>query len=131
MLTGAHVVIYSKNPEADRAFFKDILRFPSVDAGRGWQIFGLPGAEVAFHPHERNDRHAMYFLCDDLRAQLAALQKKGVAFGPISEERWGKRTTILLPSGGQIGLYEPKHPIAIAHKSKSSMRTKPKVRKKR
>jgi catechol 2,3-dioxygenase-like lactoylglutathione lyase family enzyme len=111
VLTGAHVVVYSKNAEADRAFFSDVLGFRSVDAGHGWLIFAVPAAEVAFHPHDQNNKHEMFFTCDDLRKQVAALQKKGVQVGSVSEERWGARTTILLPGGGAIGLYEPKHPV--------------------
>ena len=103
MLTGAHVVIYSKDAEADRKFFRDILGFRSVDAGHGWLIFGLPAAEVAFHPHDKNNQHEMYFVCDNLKTQMAALEKKGVRFGEIAEERWGTRTTISLPGGGEIG----------------------------
>ena len=117
MLTGAHVVIYSKNAEADRKFFADILGFGSVDAGHGWLIFELPAAEVAFHPHDKNNQHEMYFVCDNLKAHMAALEKKGVRFSEIAEERWGIRTTILLPGGGEIGLYEPKHPVTFGKAS--------------
>src|SRR5262249_49138611 len=111
VLTGAHVVVYSQDAEADRAFFRDILGFRWVDAGRGCLIFAVPAAEVAFHPHDQNNKHEMFFTCDDLKVQVAALQKKGVQVGKISEERWGARTTISLPGGGAIGLYEPKHPV--------------------
>lgn len=112
MLTGAHIIVYSKDPEADRTFFKDILGFRSVDAGHGWLIFALPAAEVAFHPQDENNKHEMYFTCDDITAEVADLRKKHVQVGEISEERWGTRTTISLPSGGTIGLYQPKHPVA-------------------
>jgi catechol 2,3-dioxygenase-like lactoylglutathione lyase family enzyme len=118
MLTGAHVVIYSRDAEADRAFFRDILGFRSVDAGHGWLIFGLPAAEVAFHPHDQNNKHEMYFLCDDLKGQMGALKKKGVRFSAIAEEQWGIRTTISLPGGGEIGLYEPKHPVTFGNRIK-------------
>jgi catechol 2,3-dioxygenase-like lactoylglutathione lyase family enzyme len=111
MLTGAHVVIYSKDAESDRAFFRDVLGFRSVDAGHNWLIFALPAAEAAFHPHDENNVHEMYLVCDNLRAQMAALEKKGVRFGEIAEQRWGTHTTMLLPGGGVIGLYEPKHPV--------------------
>jgi catechol 2,3-dioxygenase-like lactoylglutathione lyase family enzyme len=76
MITGAHVVIYSKDPDADRAFFRDVLKFPSVDAGHGWLIFGMPGAEVAFHPSEKNNLHELYFMCNDLKAMMESLKKK-------------------------------------------------------
>ena len=113
MLTGAHIVVYSKDAEADRAFFKDTLGFRWVDAGHHWLIFAVPAAEVAFHPHDQNNRHEMFFTCDDIDAQVAALQKKGVQVDKISEEQWGTRTTISLPGGGAIGLYEPKHPVTV------------------
>jgi catechol 2,3-dioxygenase-like lactoylglutathione lyase family enzyme len=111
MITGAHVVIYSKDADADRAFFKDVLKFPSVDAGNGWLIFAMPGAEVAFHPSEKNDRHELYFMCDDLKAMMESLKK--VACGPVHEERWGSITKMKLPGGGEVGLYQPKHPTAL------------------
>jgi catechol 2,3-dioxygenase-like lactoylglutathione lyase family enzyme len=128
-LLGAHIVIYSKDAAADRAFFRDILGLRSVDAGRGWLIFEVPAAEVAFHPHDQNDKHEMYFMCDDLRTQLEALKKKGVRFREISEERWGTRTSISLPGGGEVGLYEPKHPVTFGKASRRKNRTK--ERKKR
>ena len=123
---GAHVVIYSKDAEADRKFFRTILGFRSVDAGNGWLIFGLPAAEVAFHPHDKNNQHEMYFVCDSLKRQMAALKKKGVRFGEIAEERWGTRTTISLPGGGEIGLYEPKHPVTFGKASGGWKATKAK-----
>lgn len=113
MITGAHVVVYSKDPDADRAFFKDVLKFPSVDVGRGWLIFGMPGAEVAFHPSEKNDVHELFFTCDDLTAMMESLKKQRVVCGPVHEERWGSVTKIKLPGGGEIGLYQPKHPTAL------------------
>ncbi len=131
MLTGAHIVIYSTDPEADRNFFRDILGFSSVDAGHGWLIFGLPAAEVAFHPHDKNNQHEMYFVCDNLKAQKAALKKKGVQFGDIAEERWGTRTTITLPGGGALGLYQPKHPVTFGQTAKPRKGTKPKKSKRR
>lgn len=113
MLTGAHVIVYSKDPEADRAFFRDVLKFSSVDAGHGWLIFALPPAEAAFHPSEGNDRHELYFMCDDLKATVASLKASKVECGAVREERWGSLTTIALPGGGKIGVYQPKHPTAI------------------
>src|SRR5215469_8123167 len=109
MINGAHVVIYSKDPEADRAFFRDILKFPAVDAGHGWLIFALPTAESAFHPAEANGRHELYLMCDDLNSEMKGLRAKGVVCTDAVEARWGSITTIRLPSGGAIGLYEPKH----------------------
>ncbi len=110
MINGAHVVIYSKDAEADRAFFRDVLGFRSVDAGHGWLIFALPAPEAAFHPAEENDRHELYLMCENLKAEIAALRAKGVECAEVVEERWGSLTRIRLPGGGAIGLYEPKHP---------------------
>jgi catechol 2,3-dioxygenase-like lactoylglutathione lyase family enzyme len=89
MISGAHVVIYSNNAEADRAFFRDVLGFPSVDAGRGWLIFALPPAEAAFHPAEENSGHEFYLMCEDLKAEMASLAKRNVRFSTIEEARWG------------------------------------------
>jgi catechol 2,3-dioxygenase-like lactoylglutathione lyase family enzyme len=117
MIFGAHVIVYSKDAEADRAFFRDVLGFKSVDAGHGWLIFALPPAEAAFHPDENpgeNDRHELYLMCDDLKAEMSALRRKGVACSDVHRERWGSITRIKLPGGGQIGLYQPKHSTAVA-----------------
>jgi catechol 2,3-dioxygenase-like lactoylglutathione lyase family enzyme len=114
MIFGAHTILYSKDAEADRLFLKDVLGFPSVDAGHGWLIFALPPSEAAIHPAEENGRHELYLMCDDLPAEIAALSAKGVHCSPPQEERWGSITKIPLPGGGHIGLYQPRHPIAIA-----------------
>ena len=113
MISGTHVIIYSKDAEADRAFFQKVLGFSSVDAGHGWLIFALPPAEAAFHPSEENNKHELYFMCQDLAAEMSDLQEKGVSCSPVHEERWGSITTITLPGGGTIGLYQPKHPTAV------------------
>lgn len=114
MIFGAHVIIYSKDPEADRVFFRDILGFSFVDAGHNWLIFALPPAEAAFHPHDENDTHELYFMCDDLKAEIASLRERNVSCSEIQEARWGSITTVPLPGGGKVGLYQPKHPVAIA-----------------
>jgi catechol 2,3-dioxygenase-like lactoylglutathione lyase family enzyme len=116
MIFGAHVIVYSKNAEADRAFFRDTLGFKSVDAGHGWLIFALPPAEAAFHPSDKNGVHELYFLCDDLKAEMASLAKKHVKCSEVHEERWGSITKIRLPGGGDVGLYQPKHPTALGLK---------------
>jgi catechol 2,3-dioxygenase-like lactoylglutathione lyase family enzyme len=113
MISGAHVIVYSKDADADRAFFRDVLRFPSVDAGRGWLIFALPPAEAAFHPVDENGRHELYLMCDDLKAEMASLKEQGVVCSEVQEARWGSITQIRLPSGGEVGLYQPKHPTAL------------------
>ncbi len=116
MIHGAHVVIYSENAEADREFFRDVLGFRSVDAGHGWLIFALPPAEVAFHPAEENVGHEFYLMCDDLKAETASLEKRSVQFSAVEEARWGSFTKMRLPGGGTVGLYQPKHPTALALK---------------
>jgi hypothetical protein len=113
MISGAHVIIYSKDPVADRAFCRDVLKFSSVDAGHGWLIFALPPAEVAFHPAEKTTVHELYFMCDDLEVTMRTLGGRNVKCGPVNEQRWGRLTEITLPGGGHIGLYQPKHPVAI------------------
>jgi catechol 2,3-dioxygenase-like lactoylglutathione lyase family enzyme len=113
MISGAHVIIYSQDAEADRAFFRDVLGFASVDAGHGWLIFGMPPAEAAFHPADDSSCHELYFMCDDLKAEMSALAKKGVACSAGHQERWGSITELRLPGGGEIGLYQPKHPTAL------------------
>jgi catechol 2,3-dioxygenase-like lactoylglutathione lyase family enzyme len=116
MINGAHVVIYTKAPEADRAFFRDVLKFPSVDAGHGWLIFAMPQLEAAFHDSEKNDQHELFLMCDNLDATLLELKSKKVRVSDITEQRWGKLASFALPGGGKIGLYEPKHPTAFKPK---------------
>jgi catechol 2,3-dioxygenase-like lactoylglutathione lyase family enzyme len=113
MISGAHVILYSKDADADRAFFRDVLGFKSVDAGHGWLIFALPPAEAAFHPSEEGAVHELYFMCDDLEAEMASLAKKNVSCSAVHEERWGSITRMRLPGGGEVGLYQPKHPTAL------------------
>jgi catechol 2,3-dioxygenase-like lactoylglutathione lyase family enzyme len=110
MINGAHVIIYSHDAEADRNFFRDVLGYPHVDAGHGWLIFKLPPAEVAVHPADGPAAHELYLMCDDVEATIAELTAKGVVCTPISEERWGRRTSLKLPGGGDLGLYQPSHP---------------------
>jgi catechol 2,3-dioxygenase-like lactoylglutathione lyase family enzyme len=122
MISGAHVILYSNDAAADRVFLRDILGLASVDAGHGWLIFALPPAEVAVHPADppsgEQDRHELYFMSDDLKLELAALNKKGVQCSNVQEERWGSLSKIRLPGGGEIGLYQPKHPTALKLTSK-------------
>lgn len=112
MIDGAHLLLYSTDADADRAFLRDVLSFPHVDAGRGWLIFALPPAEIAVHP-DAASRTELYLMCDDLHAEVRTLEAKGVACAAIEQVRWGLRTAITLPSGGRLGLYQPTHPIAI------------------
>jgi hypothetical protein len=114
MVSGAHLIIYSKDAEVDRAFFRDVFGFRSVDAGHGWLIFALPPAEAAFHPSDENAvAHELYLMCDDLKAEMTSLAKKHVVCSEVHEARWGSITKIRLPGGGEVGLYQPKHPTAL------------------
>ena len=116
MISAAHIVVYSKDAEADRAFFRDVLKFKSVDAGHGWLIFALPPGEAAFHPSDENGALELYFISDDLKAEMASLAKRDVKCSEIQEARWGSITKMRLPGGGTVGLYQPKHPVAIGLK---------------
>jgi catechol 2,3-dioxygenase-like lactoylglutathione lyase family enzyme len=125
MISGTHILLYSKNPEADRTFFRDVLKFRAVDAGGGWLIFALPPAEMGVHPSDgvSGPRHAdheiaptvLYLMCDDLRSTVASLTAKNVVCTEVETENWGVRTTFRLPSGAEIGLYQPTHPTAIGN----------------
>ena len=111
MITGAHAIIFTNNTDAVRAFVRDVLELSSVDAGDGWLIFALPAAELAVHPAEDAGHHELYLTCNDIHATVAELQRKGVEFSrPISDERWGLLTAITMPDGGELRLYQPKHP---------------------
>lgn len=123
MISGAHLLLYSRDPDADRAFFRDVLGFSSVDAGEGWLIFALPPAELGIHPGDGTfvERHAdhelsgsiLYLMCDDLTQTIASLHSKGVQTTAITEAGWGITTTIRLPGGGGLGLYQPRHATAL------------------
>jgi hypothetical protein len=122
MIIGSHVLLYSGKPEADRVFFRDVLEFRSVDVGGGWLIFELPPAEAALHPAEGDTGKVhggrllgaeLYLMCDDLQSLIQSLEAKNVTCSPVEEARWGTKTTIPLPSGGAIGLYQPRHQMAL------------------
>jgi catechol 2,3-dioxygenase-like lactoylglutathione lyase family enzyme len=113
MIFGAHVIVYSKDATADRIFLREVLGFSSVDAGHGWLIFAPPPAEVAVHPAEEDDRRELYFMCDDLKAEISTLATKGVQCSDVQDARWGSITKIRLPGGSEGGLYEPWHPTAL------------------
>lgn len=113
MIIGAHTVIYSRDSQADRAFLRDVLGFTNVDAGNGHLIFKLPPSEIAIHPTEAQEFHEIYFMCDNLLNTIADLESKGIMCSGVSDEEWGKLTSIILPGGGSVGLYEPSHPTAI------------------
>jgi hypothetical protein len=109
MITGAHSILYSRNPDADRALLRDVLGLPHVDVGGGWLIFGLPPAEVAVHPSDSNDVHELYFMCDDIEAFAREMAARNIACGPVLNRGWGLLVEMALPGGGKIGVYEPRH----------------------
>jgi len=114
MINGVHALIYTKNADAVRAFFRDILGAPHVDAGRGWLIFALPPAELGIHPAEGEESHELYLMCDDIDRTLVELRAKGIeAAGEISDQGWGRVTSITIASGVTLGLYQPRHPTAL------------------
>ena len=114
MITGVHALVFSRDAEAVRAFFRDVLGLPSVDAGGGWLIFALPPAELAAHPAEQSGAQELYLMCDDIAATVEELKAKGVEFAtPVTEQGFGLMTRLKLPGGGELGLYEPRHPTAI------------------
>src|SRR6476619_4840715 len=109
MIHGAHVILYSRDSDADRAFIRDVLGFPYVDVGHGWLIFAVPPSEVAVHPAEGEPSHELYLMCDDVRAFVKDMGTRGVACDEISEQRWGSLTSVKLPGGASLGVYQPKH----------------------
>ena len=127
MITGAHSFIYSMKPEADRAFLRDVLRFPNVDVGDGWLIFGLPPSEVAVHPSEKNNVHEFYLMCEDIEVFVAAMKERKVGCGPVLNRGWGLLSEVSLPGGGKLGVYQPRHarPKAAAASRKVASRPRP------
>jgi catechol 2,3-dioxygenase-like lactoylglutathione lyase family enzyme len=114
VINGAHAIIYSRDADADRAFVRDTLGWRSVDAGHGWLIFALPPAELAFHPTDGPDQHELFLMCDDVDRTVEELRAKGVEITrPVSDAAFGRLTAVRLPGGGEIGLYEPRHPTAL------------------
>ena len=109
MIIGAHSVIYSTNPEADRKFLKDVLQLSNVDVGGGWLIFGLPPSEVAVHPSEKNNVHEFYLMCTDVNEFIRKMKQHQIDCSPVHTERWGLLTQVTLPGGGRLGVYQPTH----------------------
>jgi catechol 2,3-dioxygenase-like lactoylglutathione lyase family enzyme len=109
MITGLHTIIYSRDAEADRIFLHEVLGFRAVDIGGGWLIFAAPPTELAIHPDERNGRHEIYLMCDDVAAEMDRLAGHGVECAPVTDEGWGLLTSLRLPGGGTLGLYQPLH----------------------
>jgi hypothetical protein len=114
MISGMHAILYSRDADRDRIFFRDVLDFPHVDVGHGWLIFALPPAELAVHPAS-NEHHELFLMCDDVHAVVSKLKEKNVEFtSPVKNEGWGLLTRFRLPGGSEIGLYQPKHALAHA-----------------
>jgi hypothetical protein len=109
MITGAHSIIYSTNPDADRTFLRDVIGLTHVDVGHGWLIFGLPPSEVAVHPAETNGTHALYFMCDDIEDFVAGMKARDIACDAVQNQGWGLLTQVTLPGGGKLGVYQPRH----------------------
>ena len=109
MITGTHAIIYSSNADADKAFFKDILKLTNVDVGRGWLIFGLPPSELAVHPAENSTTHELYLMCDDISLFIEAMGKHNIACTEPQDQGWGILTQLTLPGGGSLGVYQPRH----------------------
>jgi hypothetical protein len=136
VIIGAHSILYSRKPDADRAYLRDVLRLPSVDVGGGWLIFGLPPSEVAVHPSDENDVHELYLMCDDVEVFIADMKKRGIACGPVHNPGWGVLTHVMLPGGGKLGVYEPRHarpkPMRVGKPAKKPVTKSParKTRKK-
>lgn len=109
MIIGAHSILYSRNPDADRALLRDVLGLPHVDVGGGWLIFGLPPAEVAVHPSDENDVHELYLMCDDIKSFAADMRKRNIDCGAVLDRGWGLLVELCLPGGGKLGVYQPRH----------------------
>lgn len=131
MITGAHSIIYSASPVADRAFLRDVLGLPHVDVGDGWLIFGLPPAEVAVHPSEDNDVHEFYLMCEDVQAFVDEMSEHGISCSEVRTAGWGLLTQLTLPGGGKLGVYQPRHarPKAMSVRKRSKKSPRPAARK--
>jgi catechol 2,3-dioxygenase-like lactoylglutathione lyase family enzyme len=115
MVIGVHAILYTSNAERTRVFLRDTLGLRSVDAGGGWLIFALPPAELAAHPTADQPRHELYLMCDEIHATIEELKAGGVEFtGDVTEQGWGLTTSLKVPGGGELGLYEPRHPTPLA-----------------
>lgn len=126
MIIGAHSVIYSREPEADRRFLRDVLKLPFIDVGEGWLIFGLPPSELAVHPSRKNSVHEFYFMCADVHGFVAAMKRRRISCGPIRDMGWGQLTEVTLPGGGKLGIYQARHgrPKSMRPGAKAARRTR-------
>ena len=129
MINGVHVLIYSKKAAADKKFFRDVLKCPHVDVGGGWLIFGLPPSELAFHPSPDVISQELYLMCDDIHQFVAEMKKHDIQCGKISSQSWGLHTKLILPSGGKLGVYQPKHERPKPMKARSIIKNKKSITK--
>ncbi len=127
MIIGGHSIIYSTSADADRAFLKNVLKLSHVDVGGGWLIFGLPPAEIAVHPGDKNDQHEFYFMCDDIDGFISEMSAAGIACSPVQDQGWGVLTQLTMPGGGKLGVYQPRHarPAAMSAAASSSSARSP------
>jgi hypothetical protein len=137
MIVGSHVIVYSRDPDVDREFLRDVLKLSHVDAGGGWLIFGLPPSEVPLHPTEGTEKHEFYLICKNVEQFIREMTTRALACTPVREERWGLITELTLPGGGKLGVYEPRHarpkPMSVksarrAPAKKASTRAKKRVK---
>jgi hypothetical protein len=131
MITGAHIIIYSKDAEADRKFLRMHFKFPSIDVGDGWLVFGLPPSEIAIHPSARNNKHELYFLCTDIHGFIEEMKAAKVRCSPVTDQAWGHLTSVSLPGGGKVGVYEPLHKRPRNPSVEMSQSRKPSIGRKR
>jgi hypothetical protein len=126
MISGIHLIIYSKNAEEDKKFFREILKLPNVDVGDGWLIFGLPPSELAVHPHSKNDLHEIYLMCKDIKLFVKQMVKHKITCSEVQDQGWGLLVQLTLPGGGKLGIYEPRHasPEEVNVKSPSGKKIK-------
>ena len=120
MTTGVHFIIYSKDADADKAFFRDVLKLTNVDVGHGWLIFGLPPSELAVHPSATNDQHEIYLMCDNIKTFVQPMSRQNIVCSEIQNQGWGQLVQLTLPGGGKIGVYQPRHARPKPTKVKSS-----------
>ena len=130
MINGAHAIIYSTNADADRTFFAEVLALPSVDAGGGWLIFGLPPSEVAVHPADGNGGHELYLMCEDIDAFVTEMAIRGLTCTEVTDQGWGRLTQLTLPGGGTLGVYQPRHARPAALGVRVAPAARPRAQKK-
>jgi predicted enzyme related to lactoylglutathione lyase len=136
MITGIHTLFYSRDADNARAFFRDVIALPFIDSGGGWLLFAAPPAELAVHPEDGDDPGAtppggteVYLMCHDIHQTVATLRAKGAEItADVTDEGYGLFTRLRIPGGGEIGLYEPRHPTAFHLATGTSSRTRSRLK---